>query len=214
TSDWLAFELLNEIVLPDSAPWNRLLAKAVERIRQVDLERLIVIGGNYYNSVGELANLTFLADPNILYTFHFYEPLVVTHQKAHWARGVVEYDRNMEYPGIAPGLSEFVGQHPEFASILGRSAGVRLDRSTLHELLQPAFEFMQEHHCPLYCGEYGVIDLASMPTRLNWTRDFVSLLKEHSIGRAAWSYKAMDFGLVDRDGRPASQELIDIVCGD
>jgi hypothetical protein len=50
-----------------------------------------------------------------------------------------------------------------------------------------------------------------MFTRLNWTRDFISLLDEFDIGRAYWTYKALDFGLVDGDGRVVNQELIELV---
>ena len=79
-NDTLAFELLNEIVLLDSGPWNVLVRKVVERIRGLDPQRLILVGGNYYNAADELQNIEALDDPNILYTFYFYLPLIVTHQ--------------------------------------------------------------------------------------------------------------------------------------
>ncbi len=50
SADFVAFELLNEIVLPDSTPWNLLVHETVDCIRTIDTDRLIVIGGNYYNS--------------------------------------------------------------------------------------------------------------------------------------------------------------------
>jgi endoglucanase len=69
----------------------------------------------------------------------------------------------------------------------------------------PAFDY---HHC----GEYGVIEGAPMETRVNWMRDFVPLLCDNHIGKAVWSYKAMDFGLVDLDGKIINGEIIKIVC--
>jgi endoglucanase len=212
TSDRLVFELLNEIVLPDSAPWNCLLQKAVDRIRRKDPERLIVIGGNFYNAASELVHLEILDDPFILYTFHFYEPMVVTHQKAHWAAGVFEYDRNMDYPGSAPHLDEFLASRPEFKNVLEQYSGKHLDKSTIRSYLQPALEFAQKSGQSVYCGEYGVIEGAPMEARINWTRDFVSLLRDNRIGKAVWSYKAMDFGLVDLDGKIVNDEIIKIVC--
>ena len=78
-------------------------------------------------------------------------------------------------------------------------------------MLQPALDFFQKTGQPIYCGEFGVYEGAPMSARLNWTRDFIDLLNQFDIGRAYWTYKALDFGLVDKDGRVVNQELIDIV---
>lgn len=63
---------------------------------------------------------------------------------------------------------------------------------------------------PVYCGEFGVYEGASMDTRLNWTCDSIILLNESHIGRACWTYKALDFGLVDKDGRVVDQGLVEL----
>jgi hypothetical protein len=63
---------------------------------------------------------------------------------------------------------------------------------------------------PVYCREFGVYEGAPMYTRLNWTRDFILFLNESDIGRAYWTYKALDFGLVDKDGRDVDQGLIEL----
>jgi endoglucanase len=211
TSDFVAFELLNEIVLPDSAPWNRLIRKAVDRIRLIDTERLIVIGGNYYSAVDQLARLDILADLNILYTFHFYEPMVVTHQNAYWVKALVDYGQKTDYPGIVSNLAEFLELHPEHRDYLERYIGKHLDKSTLLLDAQPAFDFIRDTGQVAYCGEYGVIESAPMQTRINWTRDFVSIFRKNKIGRAVWSYKAMDFGLLDLAGKVVNAELIKII---
>lgn len=208
--DTLAFELLNEIVLPDSNPWNALVQKTVAAIRAIDPQRLVVIGGNHYNAPDELQNLEPLDDKNILYTFHFYSPMTITHQKAPWVRALVEYNQAVDFPGEAKGLDQFLSAHPEYRNDLGREAGVRLDQRYLRAILQPALDFSKSTREPVYCGEFGVYERAAMSTRLNWTRGLITLLNEHHIGRAIWTYKALDFGLVDRDGKIVNEELIKI----
>ncbi len=141
TRDFVAFELLNEIVLPDSAPWNRLAQKTIDQFDQVDPERILVLGGNYFNSANQLANLNIRPDPNILYTFHFYEPMVVTHQKAKWVPGLLDYNERTDYPGSAPKLGEFLERHPEYQFMLGRYAGKNLDKASLLVDIQPAIDF-------------------------------------------------------------------------
>jgi aryl-phospho-beta-D-glucosidase BglC (GH1 family) len=76
----LHFELLNEINLADGEPWNRMAQAAVRKLRAIDPTRTIIIGGNHFNSVNSLKNIALLDDPNIVYTFHFYEPFLFTHQ--------------------------------------------------------------------------------------------------------------------------------------
>jgi endoglucanase len=206
--DELAFELLNEITLPDSSPWNALVKKTVAAIREIDPSRLIVIGGNYYNSASELKNLDLPADENILYTFHFYLPLSVTHQKAPWIQVMVEYNRTVNYPGEkAVGLEKVVN---ETTHMFGDELNVVFDKEYLRRLLMPAVEFARKIGQPVYCGEFGVYEVAPMATRLNWTRDFVELLKEYNLGHALWSYKALDFGLVDKTGNVVNEELVKI----
>jgi endoglucanase len=210
-NDTLAFELLNEIVLPDSGPWNILISKALERIRELEPQRLILVGGNYYNAADELQNIETLDDPNILYTFHFYLPLLVTHQRVPWIQPIIEYNQQLDYPGQqASGLEKIVKKYPLDTHRIDREVGIRFDKEYLRAALQPAVDFYQRIGQPIYCGEFGVYEGAPMSTRINWTRDFIELLNEANIGRAIWTYKALDFGLVDKDGKVVNQELVEI----
>ena len=112
--DYLYLELLNEIMLPNSDPWNALVARVVSAIRAIDPRRVIVLGGNRYNSPDQLKELQRPTDENILYTFHYYAPIIFTHQKAPWVPATLEYNTTIDYPGECPGHyasdSEHVGE--------------------------------------------------------------------------------------------------------
>ncbi len=181
------------------------------RIRSVDPQRLVLVGGNHYNAADQLQNLEPIADPNILYTFHFYLPLSVTHQKAPWVPSLAEYNQRLEYPGRqAPGLAAIMEKYPNDTHMLRSELGAQFDKSYLLSKLQPALDFSQRMGQPVYCGEFGVYERAPMSTRVNWTRDFTALLDEFGIGRAYWTYKALDFGLLDKDGRVVNQKLVEL----
>lgn len=210
--DSLAIELLNEMALPDSFPWNALAQKTINRLRQIDQNRLIVIGGNNYNGVEELQNIRVQDDPNLLYTFHYYLPMLVTHQLAPWVKEMDLYSKTVEYPGKAERFAEFLDQHPKYKPSYQHFIDLFMDKDYLRDALQPAVDFIQETGQSLYCGEFGVIDRASMPTRINWTRDFIDLLREYKISMAFWSYKEMDFGLVDAEGKVVSEELVKVAA--
>ncbi|MEJ5314453.1 MULTISPECIES: glycoside hydrolase family 5 protein [Anaerolinea] len=207
----LIFELMNEVVLPTSAPWNELALRAVRRIRAVDPERWIMIGGNQYNSAWTLKDLVRVDDPHIVYTFHFYEPMPFTHQKAYWVDFLKTFDTTTHYPGEIPGLDAFLARHPEYEAHFAAYRGKTMNLDMLRYFLQPAVDFLEQTHLPLYCGEYGAIDHAPLESRLNWHRDVVGLLRQHGIGRAVWSYKEMNFRLVNWKGEVESQELVEIV---
>jgi hypothetical protein len=210
-ADTLVFELLNEINLPDCAPWNELARQAVQRIRNVDVNRQIMIGGNHFNAASELTNLQLLDDANIVYTFHYYEPILFTHQKAHWSPVNRLHNTTVEYPGTVPGLEQLFASHSEQRPGNEHFIGLYMDENLLRQYLQPVLDFIQASgHVP-YCGEYGVIEGAPEASRISWHRDFVGLLRQHGIGRAVWSYKGMDFSLVDWGGRVVSEKLVQIV---
>jgi aryl-phospho-beta-D-glucosidase BglC (GH1 family) len=206
--DNLVFELLNELVLPSSDPWNRLARQTVEAIRAIDSQRWIIIGGNNYNSAPCLPEVTVLEDARVAYTFHFYEPMPVTHQKAAWVPALMNCEA-LPYP-CPPLAPEFFPE--EYREKMAQHIGQVFDRNFLLNVLQPALEFQQKTGRIVYCGEFGVIDQAPLATRVNWNREFVALLNENKIGRAYWSYKQMDFGLVNQAGELISQKLLESVC--
>ena len=63
---------------------------------------------------------------------------------------------------------------------------------------------------PLYCGEYGVIDRADPEDALSWFRMIHTAFEKYGIGRAAWSYRQMDFGLSDARMDDVREELIKV----
>ena len=84
-----------------------------------------------------------------------------------------------------------------------------MDRDFVYRFLQPAADFIAEHDLPLYCGEYGVIDEADPESRAAWTQDVAAFCTQHGIGRALWSYRGMNFRLVDDETKqPVSAALL------
>lgn len=210
----IIFELLNEVVLPQNEPWNALVRRTVPALRAIAPECVIMIGGNHNNAVAGLTGLVEFDDPKIVYTFHFYEPLLFTHQNAPWSAAPREWKEKPSYPGDFPALEAFLATAPQHREEHGRFVGRSDDRELLLEMLQPALDFAARTGRELYCGEFGVAEWVDPESRANWYRDFMGLLREHHIGRAPWSYKQMDFGLVDAGGNVVDEEVLRIVRGE
>ncbi len=209
----IVFELLNEVTLPDNGPWNALAERTVRAIREVSADALVMIGGTHNNSVAGLAGLVEIDDPNLIYTFHTYEPLYFTHQNAPWAAGPREWGGSPSYPGYLEGLEEWLANHPQGNQFAEDHVDRRMDRDLLADVLAPAVAFGERTGYPLYCGEFGVAEWVDADSRRAWLSDFVGLLEEHGIGFGIWSYKQMDFGLVDGDGAVVDPEIVRILTG-
>lgn len=208
----IIFELLNEVVLPESTPWNHLAHKTVAALRQISPDCKIMLGGNNYNAASELKNIALLPDSNVLYTFHFYEPLLFTHQKAPWVQAAADYNQKLEYPGLFSNLTGFLQNHPHYHEAYGWQAKRPLNRALMREFLTPVFDFIAESGQIPYCGEYGVIDHAPAASRRAWHADLLDIFNQRGIGRAVWSYKEMSFRLVNHAGQVSDPALLKILC--
>jgi hypothetical protein len=171
--------------------------------------RQVASTGNQYNAIEQLAQIAVLpGDEHMIYTFHFYQPMLLTHQRASWVSLLRHLTEPVDYPGDYSSMTEILEQIPEAERPhLGFPLGV-MDRSTLETLVQPAADFLAQTGKPLYCGECGVIQHASIPSRINCHRDLVEILMGLGIGRAVWTYKGMSFPLVDDAGHVVSEELV------
>src|SRR5690606_33321206 len=110
-------------------------------------------GGNNYNGAAELHDIALVDDPNVRYTFHYYHPMLLTHQKAWWNAALRDFPADVDYPGDFPGLEEYYQANPDYRSELETMRGRRSDRDMLVHMLQPALDFVATTgHVP-YCGE-------------------------------------------------------------
>lgn len=208
----LVFELLNEVTTPTNAPWNALAARTVAALREISADCVIMIGGTHNNAVSAMSDLIVFDDPHVVYTFHFYDPLLFTHQNAPWDPVMRAWGRTPAYPGRLDGLEEFLASSPQYAPDHEQYLGVEMNKDLLIELLAPALEFAAAGR-QVYCGEFGVADWIDPASRRAWMSDILGLLRERGIGTGVWSYKNMDFGIVDSDRKVVDPEYLRIISG-
>ena len=92
------FEVMNEPSPDNMELWLPLQAKFVEAIRAGAPDHTIIVGGPDWNGINGLLLMKPLADANIVYNFHFYEPFIFTHQGATWTDATVVLFRGLPYP--------------------------------------------------------------------------------------------------------------------
>lgn len=188
----IAFELLNEVIDENSEHWNRLSAMAINVIRNNAPDIPIILGGAQWNSFHTLKLLEKPDDGNIVYNFHFYEPFLFTHQNASWHPLMVGV--HIDYPADIEEYRNLSKELKCFGSGLYNTD--TMGAEFIEALIKEAVEAAEASNVPLYCGEYGVIDCADAKQTLEWYKDINSVFEKYGIGRAAWTYKGMNFGLI------------------
>ena len=208
------FEILNEPEVSDPYRWAGIQAHVAEAIRQVAPRHTLIATGANYSNLRDLLKLDPLADGNVMYTFHFYEPHEFTHQGANW--GVAWWNSTHAIPYPAPNPASNPDSSAAMQALL-QEVPDAADRSELENyfldgwdarhirlLIDEAADWARTHHVPLLCNEFGVYRAYADPvSRANWIRDTRTALEADGIGWAMWDYRG-GFGVVTKqDGQPA-----------
>lgn len=205
----VAFEPLNEVVLFDVAEaWNKVVARYIATMRAIAPKSWLIIGGVCYNSVLSVPMLEKPADDRIVYNFHCYEPMIFSHQGAYWMEKM-PLDYRITYPQtVATYRAETTRVLEEESGAVFMENVTAMDPSFFECIFQPALEAAEKNNAPLYCGEYGVIDLADNPSKIRWLRDIHTAFAKYNIGHALWNYKEKDFGFVDEKFKEIQDDFI------
>lgn len=207
----VAYELMNEAVADDSESWNKLLNNAIKTIRAIEPQRTIVVGSNRWQSVDTFDELRVPEnDPNILLSFHFYEPFLMSHYHTSWTE-LKDYQGPVHYPGVILNEDEFEALPEAVKPVAKKWVGKSFTKASILEMWQEAIKKAEKLNLPLYCGEFGIVSEVPESERLRWYADMVSLFEEMGIGYANWNYKSGNYGLIE--GNKKNQEMIAIVSG-
>ncbi len=191
--------------------WNAVAGRFIRMMRNIVPDAWLIIGGVCYNNVLSVPLLDLPLDDRIVYNFHCYEPMIFTHQGAYWVEGMPS-DFRIGYPKT---LREYREAGGTLDADLGGAVykeGIReIGEGFFEDIFAPAIDKAEKDNVPLYCGEYGVIDLAAGEDKLRWLRDIHSVFRKYGIGRALWNYKEKDFGMQDDKFADIRDRFIEIL---
>lgn len=170
----VAFELLNE---PhdklNGEVWNGMFAQLLATVRASNPTRIVVVGPTHWNSLNDLPLLKLPADPNLLVTFHYYEPFHFTHQGATWA-----------------------GE--EVKKLHGVTWGTEEDKAAIRADFDKVAAWAAANHRPILLGEFGAYDKSGTPLdlRVAYINADRSEAERHGFGWAYWQFEG-DFVVWD-----------------
>ena len=210
-SDMMMFEMLNEVTSFDVIKeWNDLALRCIKVIRKNAPKVKILYGGVGYSSVLAVKYIPKPYDENIVFNVHCYEPMAFTHQGAYWVEKMPE-DFRISYPVDEKKYEEICKIVPPLTNgTLGdaKNALKMLKENFFIDLFKEAVDHANKYNVALYCGEYGVIDRADLKSSLAWIKHINDAFNYYGIGRALWSYKKMDFGIIDDHYKEIFDEMI------
>jgi endoglucanase len=200
-SEYIYYEVLNEPHGISDNLWNNIQQETIDAIRELDTKHYIVIGPAGWNSYNNLNNMPVYADNKLIYTFHFYDPFVFTHQGASWTD-----------PSMVPLSGIPFPYHPDSMPTLPSSLQGTWIESNFNDypntgnaayvrsLLNIAIQFKNNRNVPIFCGEFGVfIPNSTNYSRTYWYSVVRKYLEQNDIAWTTWDYHG-GFGLFEENG--------------
>jgi endoglucanase len=225
-SSRVALEIMNEPP-PRAQAWRPMLDAAYATIRKQAPTLLLVLdGGDGGNLEGTTTLDGFSGDPNILFSFHYYQPWQFTHQGL--AGMAAQYLTDVPYPARARPMQESIDETAATIAAAPLPASQKLqakttarddlesyrasafDRATIARDFDKVARWARDHGVPaqrVILGEFGAMNNAQrgLPTRqaerLRWFADVREEAEARGFAWAAWVHSgSVGFSLVTRDG--------------
>jgi endoglucanase len=137
------------------------LKPSLKEIRKSNPTRPVIIGGEFWSGVNSLKTLKLPDDPNIVPTFHYYDPFDFTHQGATW---------------VNPSLPT------------GRIYGTAKDAQILKEDVQKIRDYIARTGKTPFMGEFGANGPIPLEDRIKYQEAVRKAFDEVGIGMCAWGF--------------------------
>lgn len=242
----VAFELMNEPVVDCEAgqdSWSERRQRLFAAARASATRLTLVLTGACYSSAEMLAKTdpSVIPDDNIIWTFHSYNPFLLTHQGATWAGDFISYVTGLPYPPYSVPRAELdaaleaIRQRMQAEAPFLRRAGMlayldeeiaRIDseeklRAVMANPFEIAAAWAEKHGIRpenIYLGEFGIIRqeyqtsfVMPASSRAAYLKDMIGLAEARGYSWSIWDYGGA-FGIVDEfEGRKAEPDVMEMI---
>ncbi|HEY0458087.1 MAG TPA: glycoside hydrolase family 5 protein [Pyrinomonadaceae bacterium] len=184
------FEIRNEPHDIRAEEWREQAAEIIKAVRRIAPNHTLVVGFHDWNSRRALIDSEPFADKNIIYTFHYYDPFIFTHQGATWAgeglpelRGVpFPFDKNnlLKTPETAKG---------KWIEGLIKNYATDSESEKMFADLKAAKDWSEKNKVPIFLGEFGSFTKYAAPdSRCRHAETVYSALGRLKIPNAWWEW--------------------------
>jgi len=199
--DNLYFELYDEPRAKFDETWEMANKMAMAKLRPLDTQRYWIIGTNRYMSVRGFQGLNPIpGDDKILYSFHFYNPYIFTHQGAPWDK-TNTYLTGLPYPynpSEMPALPDKARTDKDM-SYNYQHYSEKANKEYIRQMFMMAHQWSIKNNVPIICTETGTIATIPDTYRNNYIRDIADVLKSYGIPMVVWEID-QSFKITDKNG--------------
>jgi endoglucanase len=183
-------ELVNEPTYEDPAGWDRFQAQLTQSIRAVLPDHTIVLTGTNWGSIDGLLKVKPVADSNVVYSFHTYEPQLLT-LLGVWEAGVrADELGRIPFPTSDRGRCEraIAGiSHERTAAIARYWCSQRHDAAEISDNLKRAVDWAKQHRVSVVMTEFGALPQLNNSSRLAYLEAMRRAGEQYGFGWGLWA---------------------------
>jgi endoglucanase len=185
-------EVVNEPVFPGNPiGWAMLQHAVLADIRAALPDATVVLTGADWGSIAGVLALMPETDPNVVYSFHFYDPSELTAlaayrpglDRAALARLPFPVENRSRCEGLAEGAAD-AGTR----DLMRYYCALAWDAAHVAESIERAAAWGRLHHVRVLAGEFGASAALNPSARLAWLRTVREAFEVRRIGWALWGY--------------------------
>ncbi|MGD9542774.1 MAG: glycoside hydrolase family 5 protein [Methylocystis sp.] len=200
-------ELLNEPATTDDV-WRPFVEVLAQAVRARAPRNAIIVGPAPAQRLDALTGWAPLADSNVIYACHYYDPMVFTHQGASWEAGSPWAKiAGAPFPSAKddPTLLRLAAKaerdgDADAARELRQTAQRAWTADAIRAQFADAQRWSATHGVRIFVNEFGALkDKARRGDRLAWLAAVRAAAEAQGFGWAHWDYST-SFGLLDGSG--------------
>ncbi len=207
-------EILNEPVFAEAPQaWAALQDAALATVRAALPDATVVLTGADWGGIDGLLALRPVADPNVIYSFHFYEPqeltALATYHPGLDRAALARLPFPMDPAGDPVGCRAASDSTADAATrgVIGFVCGMHWDAARVGARIEQAAAWGRVHHVAPLLGEFGASRALNAPARLAWLAAVRLACAQRGIGWALWGYDdVMGFGIDPRTPARAAMD--------
>jgi len=182
------FDLYNEPHDISQFQLERTMRLLIDKLRPIVPDHTFLLGGLEYNSLRSLAQLTPFADQNIIYTFHFYEPFIFTHQGAGWVGRPVA-TTSIPFPYLDASMPDMNSRAEDtWGETEWKSYATLGTPFALYSQIETAKAWSLMQGKPVICSEWGSFQFINEDDRCRYTETMVNIFEELKMPNLFWDW--------------------------
>lgn len=184
------FEIRNEPHDIAAKDWRGQAEAIIKAVREIAPDHTLIVGFHDWNSRSALIESKPFDDKNIIYTFHYYDPFLFTHQGATWAGEGLPDVKDVPFPfSKNQKLKTPESAKGKWVEGLINSYEKDSDAEKMFKDLKAAKDWSVKNNVPVFLGEFGSYSkYPPMEDRCRHAETVYSALGKLGIPNAWWEW--------------------------